>query len=71
MDKNEFQYDDNVSEMLLALYQRGKDVTESEIPKELRQSFDTFMNGQTCYKENDEFVYYFEDFRMWYMNIPV
>lgn len=71
MDKNEFQYDDNVSEMLLELYQRGKDVTDSEIPKELRQSFDAFMNGQTCYKENDEFVYYYEDFCIWYNSIPI
>jgi hypothetical protein len=71
MNKNEFQYNDDVSEILSELYHRGTDVKDSEIPKELKESFDNFMGGQTCYTENDEFVYHYEDFQRWYNSIPL
>lgn len=51
---------------LKELYESGKDIKESQIPKEWLDSFLKFMFGSTCYKEGDDFVYFSHDFRRWY-----
>jgi hypothetical protein len=51
---------------LKELYESGKDIKESDIPKEWQESFLKFMFGSTCYIQDDEFVYYSHDFRKWY-----
>lgn len=55
---------------LTEIYNNKYDVRESEIPREFYRSFQEFMFGSTCYKDDssgeDEFVYYISDFKMWY-----
>lgn len=51
---------------LKELYESGKDVKDSQIPEEWRESFFKFILGQTCTMEDGEFVYYSHDFRSWY-----
>lgn len=53
------------------LYDSGKDVRDSQIPEEWKDSFNNFIWGSTCYMEENEFgekefVYYSHDFRHWY-----
>jgi hypothetical protein len=51
---------------LKEIYDSNKDVGDSQIPAEWKESFNKFIMGQACYKENEEFVYYSHDFRQWY-----
>jgi hypothetical protein len=57
---------------LKEIYDSNKDVRESQIPKDWKESFNQFMFGSTCLAEYNEdgsikeFVYYSHDFRMWY-----
>lgn len=57
---------------LKEIYDSNKDVRESQIPEDWRESFNKFMFGSTCLAEYNEdgsikeFVYYSGDFRMWY-----
>lgn len=56
---------------LKELYESGKDVRDSQIPENWKDSFNKFIFGQTCYMEKNkngekEFVYYSHDFRYWY-----
>ena len=57
---------------LKELYESGKDVKESQIPKEWKESFNKFMFGSTCLADLNEdgsikeFIYYSNDFRGWY-----
>jgi hypothetical protein len=57
---------------LKELYDSNRDIRESEIPKEWKDSFNKFMFGQTCLADTDEngnvkeFIYYSHDFRRWY-----
>ena len=49
-----------------------RDVRDSDIPNEWKESFNQFMMGQTCQAETNEdgsikeFIYYFHDFSRWY-----
>ena len=56
---------------LKEVYDSKRDVRDSDIPKEWKESFLQFMMGQTCLVEDNEdgsseFVYYSHDFRRWY-----
>ena len=55
---------------LTEIYNSNFDVRHSEIPKEFYKSFEEFMFGSTCYKDDssgeDEFMYFISDFKMWY-----
>jgi len=57
---------------LKELYESRRDVRESDIPNEWKESFNQFMMGQTCQAETNEdgsvkeFIYYFHDFSRWY-----
>ncbi len=51
---------------LKEIYDSNKDVRDSQIPTEWKESFNKFIMGQACYKENEEYVYYSHDFRQWY-----
>ena len=57
---------------LKELYESGKDVKESDIPEEWKDSFNEFMFGSTCLADLNEdgsikeFIYYSHDFRQWY-----
>lgn len=57
---------------LKEIYDSNKDVRESQIPEDWKESFNQFMFGSTCLAEYSEdgsikeFVYYSHDFRMWY-----
>jgi hypothetical protein len=57
---------------LKEIYDSNKDVRESQIPEDWKESFNKFMFGSTCLAEYNEdgsikeFVYYSHDFRMWY-----
>ena len=59
-------------ENLKQVYESGKDVRDSDIPKIWKESFGKFMMGQTCQAETNEdgsvkeFIYYACDFRIWY-----
>ena len=58
-------------ENLKQVYDSRKDVRDSDIPNEWKESFLQFMMGQTCLVEDNEygvreFVYYSHDFRRWY-----
>ncbi len=48
------------------IYNSNKNVRDSDIPDEYKESFMQFMFGQTCMFEDGEFVYYSHDFRRWY-----
>ncbi len=57
---------------LRELYDSNRDVRDSEIPQEWKESFSRFMLGQACLADTDEsgkvteFIYYSRDFRRWY-----
>lgn len=57
---------------LKEIYDSGKDVKESQIPVEWKDSFNKFMFGSTCLADLNEdgsikeFIYYSHDFRQWY-----
>ena len=57
---------------LRQVYAEGRDVRDSDIPQEWKESFNRFMMGQTCQAETNEdgsvkeFIYYVWDFRAWY-----
>ena len=57
---------------LKQVYDEGRDVRDSDIPNEWKESFNQFMMGQTCQAETNEdgsvkeFIYYACDFRAWY-----
>jgi len=57
---------------LKELYEAKRDVKESEIPEEWKESFNKFISGQTCsgiFNEDGtlkEYLYYQEDFSRWY-----
>ena len=55
---------------LTEIYNSKYDVRDSEIPREFYRSFQEFMFGQTCYKDDssgeDEFMYFLSDLKMWY-----
>lgn len=57
---------------LKEIYESGKDVKESDIPEEWKDSFNKFMFGSTCLADLNEdgsikeFIYYSHDFRQWY-----
>ena len=56
---------------LKEVYDSKRDVRDSDIPNEWKESFNIFMMGQTCMVEPNEngvreFVYYFHDFSRWY-----
>lgn len=57
---------------LKQVYEAERDVRDSDIPKEWKESFNQFMMGQTCQAETNEdgsikeFIYYFHDFSRWY-----
>jgi hypothetical protein len=59
-------------ENLRQVYESGRDVRDSDIPKIWKESFSRFMMGQTCQAETNEdgsvkeFIYYACDFRIWY-----
>ena len=59
-------------ENLKQVYDSGRDVRDSDIPKNWKESFSHFMMGQTCQAETNEdgsvkeFIYYACDFRVWY-----
>ena len=59
-------------ENLRQVYAAGRDVRDSDIPQEWKESFGRFIMGQTCQAETNEdgsvkeFIYYACDFRMWY-----
>ena len=59
-------------ENLKQVYEEGRDVRDSDIPQEWKESFGKFMMGQTCQAETNEdgsvkeFIYYACDFRIWY-----
>ena len=59
-------------ENLKQVYEAERDVRDSDIPKEWKESFNQFMMGQTCQAETNEdgsikeFIYYACDFRIWY-----
>lgn len=55
---------------LKEIYDSNIDVRDSYIPLQWKDSFNEFINGQTCYMiDSDsgrEFCYYLCDFRRWY-----
>lgn len=57
---------------LKEIYDSNKDVRESQISKDWKESFNQFIFGSTCLAEYNEdgsikeLVYYSHDFRMWY-----
>jgi hypothetical protein len=56
---------------LRQVYLEGRDIKDSDIPKEWKESWNQFIMGQTCTVETNEdgereFVYYSHDFRRWY-----
>ena len=57
---------------LKEVYESKRDVRDSDIPNEWKESFNQFMMGQTCQAETNEdgsikeFIYYFHDFSRWY-----
>jgi len=56
---------------LVQIYAEGRDIKDSEIPDEWRESWNKFIMGQTCMIETNEegvreTVYYSNDFRRWY-----
>jgi len=57
---------------LKEVYEAERDVRDSDIPNEWKESFNQFMMGQTCQAETNEdgsvkeFIYYFHDFSRWY-----
>jgi len=56
---------------LKQVYTEGRDVRDSDIPQEWKESWNQFIMGQTCTVETNEegvreFVYYSHDFRRWY-----
>lgn len=57
---------------LRQVYIEGRDVKDSDIPEEWKESWFKFIMGQTCQVEVDEdgkvkeFIYYSHDFRIWY-----
>ena len=55
-----------VKPTLKEVYDSGDNLRDSFIPDEWRESFNQFIYGQTCVKEDGEYVYYGHDFRRWY-----
>ena len=57
---------------LRQVYAEGRDVRDSDIPQEWKESWNQFIMGQTCQAETNEdgtvkeFIYYSHDFRRWY-----
>ena len=56
---------------LKQVYTEGRDIKDSDIPQEWKESWNQFIMGQTCTVETNEngereFVYYSHDFRRWY-----
>ena len=57
---------------LKEVFESKKDVRDSDIPNEWKESFNQFMMGQACQVETNEdgsikeFIYYFHDFSRWY-----
>ena len=57
---------------LKEVFESKRDVRDSDIPNEWKESFLQFMMGQTCQVETNEdgsvkeFIYYFHDFSRWY-----
>ena len=57
---------------LKEVFESKRDVRDSDIPNEWKESFNQFMMGQTCQVETNEdgslkeFIYYFHDFSRWY-----
>jgi len=57
---------------LKEVHESKRDVRDSDIPNEWKESFNQFMMGQTCQAETNEdgsikeFIYYFHDFSRWY-----
>ena len=57
---------------LKEVFESKRDVRDSDIPNEWKESFNQFMMGQTCQAETNEdgsikeFIYYFHDFSRWY-----
>lgn len=57
---------------LKELYESNVDVKDSQIPEDWKESFNQFIFGQTCQAEMNkdgtvkEFIYYSQDFRIWY-----
>lgn len=57
---------------LTEIYESKRDVRDSDIPNEWKESFNQFMMGQTCQAETNEdgsvkeFIYYYHDFSRWY-----
>ena len=57
---------------LKQVYDSGRDVRDSDIPQEWKESWNQFIMGQTCQAETNEdgsvkeFIYYSHDFRRWY-----
>lgn len=56
----------------VSVFESKRDVRDSDIPNEWKESFNQFMMGQTCQAETNEdgsikeFIYYFHDFSRWY-----
>lgn len=55
-----------VKPTLKEIYDSGDNMRDSFIPDEWRESFDEFIYGQGCRKEEDELIYFGHDFRRWY-----
>ena len=56
---------------LIKVYAAGRNVRDSDIPQEWKESWNQFMVSQTYTVETNEngereFVYYSHDFRRWY-----
>jgi len=57
---------------LKQVYSEERDVRDSDIPQEWKESWNQFIMGQTCQAETNEdgsvkeFIYYSHDFRRWY-----
>lgn len=57
---------------LKEVYESKRDVRDSDIPNEWKESFNKFMMGQACQAETNEdgsvkeFIYYYYDFSRWY-----
>lgn len=51
---------------LRQVYTEGRDVRDSDIPQEWKESWLSFMSYQTCALIDNEKLYYANDFRRWY-----
>jgi hypothetical protein len=62
---------EEISEELFELYDNANNIVIKDIPEELRERFNEFIEGHAYYVVDNISNYFYVDYKDWYANLPL